>query len=251
MFFWLLFFTFIVFSNDVAAQDLQRGTWWGQVSENGVVVREEPSTESKSLGNFTTENRLKILNEIKGQNIEGNDIWYQIDGGAFPGAYVFSAFIQKIEQPEPPEQVIVPNIVKSDEHWIDVDLDKKILTLLRGNDPVFVTYVAIGRNISPTVTGTYRIWHKTRLTRMRGRPPAVPYSYDLPNVPFSMFYYGSYAIHGTYWHDKFGSQQSAGCTNLTRGDAAYLYEIAAPFDGGMQAMGSSRENPGTVVVNHY
>lgn len=234
------------------ADDLQRGAWWGRISENGVAIRSEPSAESKLLGTFTTENRVKILQEIAGQSIEGNDVWYKIDGGAYPGAYIFSAYVRKIDQPTPPEKIVPPGGAGENGYWIDVDLNKKILTLLKGSDPVFVTYAAVGKNISPTVTGTYQVWYKTRSTRMRGRPPAVPYAYDLPGVPFSMFYHGSYAIHGTYWHDKFGTQQSAGCTNLTRDDAAYLYEIISPNDGGIsQSIRSNAQNPGTIIVNHF
>jgi hypothetical protein len=31
------------------------------------------------------------------------------------------------------------------------------------------------------------------------------------------------AVHGTYWHDKFGTQESQGCINLTMTDAAYVF----------------------------
>jgi lipoprotein-anchoring transpeptidase ErfK/SrfK len=51
-----------------------------------------------------------------------------------------------------------------------------------------------------------------------------------------MYYSGSLAVHGTYWHDKFGTPQSAGCTNLTQGDAKFIFD---------------RASVGTTVVNHY
>ena len=54
-------------------------------------------------------------------------------------------------------------------------------------------------------------------------------SYFLPNVPFVQYYLsdGS-AIHGTYWHDSFGSSESQGCVNLTTTDAAYLFKLTSP-----------------------
>jgi len=60
---------------------------------------------------------------------------------------------------------------------------------------------------------------------MRGQPPLHNYYYDLKNIPWTMFYNYDYALHGTYWHDKFGTPQSAGCTNMTQGDAKYILTI--------------------------
>ncbi len=28
--------------------------------------------------------------------------------------------------------------------------------------------------------------------------------YYLPGVPYSMYFYKGYAIHGSYWHENFG-----------------------------------------------
>ena len=87
---------------------------------------------------------------------------------------------------------------------------------------------------------------------MQGGPPVVSYRYDLPNVPWVMYYSGAYGIHGTYWHDKFGTQQSAGCTNLTQGDAKFIFEKTLPIMPANKAsVISSDSNPGTVVYNHY
>ncbi len=244
-----------VFGGNIAkakSDDLQRGSWWGQINNNSVVVRKDPSSKSKRLGVFYTINRVKVLKTISGENIEGNDQWYQIDGGAYPGAYIFSGLVTKIDQPTPPKNLARPNDVGESEYWIDVDLTRKILTLVKGKEPVFVTYVATGRNDSPTITGTFRMWYKTRNIRMSLAPPVVPRAYDLPNVPDSMFYYRSYAIHGTYWHDKFGSQQSSGCTNLTRGDATYLFSITSPsLKENQKALKIGSEISSTMVVNHY
>jgi hypothetical protein len=59
--------------------------------------------------------------------------------------------------------------------------------------------------------------------------PDAEHPYDLPNVPFAQYYRdGGLAIHGTYWHDLFGTDQSQGCVNLTWGDAAYLFGQTRP-----------------------
>jgi len=59
--------------------------------------------------------------------------------------------------------------------------------------------------------------------------PNAEHSYDLPNVPFTQYFRpdGS-AIHGTYWHDEFGTTQSQGCINVTWTDGAYLLDQTKP-----------------------
>lgn len=226
--------------------------WWGQINNNDTPIMEGPDNDSKILGKFSTINRVKILSTVKGGFIDGVNDWHIIDGGAYPGAYILSKNIDKIEQPEPPQNVIIPEGVSEGEYWVDTNLTKKVVTLFLYDKPIFTTYAAIGRPTNPTVTGTYRIWVKLEKTRMQGGPPVVPYVYDLPDVPYTMYYHGSYGLHGTYWHDKFGTQQSAGCTNLTRGDAEYIFNIVNPaLSDGAKTVYADNNNIGTVVYNHY
>ena len=51
--------------------------------------------------------------------------------------------------------------------------------------------------------------------------------YDLPGVPWDLYFteQGG-AIHGAYWHDKFGKRWSHGCVNLPLEEAKKLYEWA-------------------------
>ena len=87
---------------------------------------------------------------------------------------------------------------------------------------------------------------------MQGGPPLVNNYYDLPNVPWVLFYHGAYAIHGTYWHDKFGTQQSAGCTNVTQGDAKFIFDKTSPLlPENVNSVLSSETNNGTAAYNHY
>lgn len=210
--------------------------WWGQINAKDVPVMSAPSSTSTRLAIFSQKNRIKILEEVFGETIGTSSLWYKIDGGAHPGAFIFSANVMPIEQPDSAVVSDIPSGASDNGYWVDVDLTKKVLTLFLGNQPVFSTYVSTGRKSNPTLAGTFKIWTKLEKTRMRGRPPVVPYVYDLKNVPHTMYYRGSYALHGTYWHDEFGTQRSAGCTNLTQGDAKFLFE---------------RLNVGDVVYNHY
>jgi lipoprotein-anchoring transpeptidase ErfK/SrfK len=51
--------------------------------------------------------------------------------------------------------------------------------------------------------------------------------YDLPNVPYVMYFYQGYGLHGTYWHHNFGHPMSHGCVNFKTEDAGWLYNWAS------------------------
>jgi LysM repeat protein len=88
--------------------------------------------------------------------------------------------------------------------WIDINLSKQRLTAYQGKTPVFSALISAGLPRTPTVVGRFKINTKLRATRMRGP------GYDLPNVPYTMYFYRGYAIHGTYWHNNFGRPMSHG-----------------------------------------
>jgi len=50
----------------------------------------------------------------------------------------------------------------------------------------------------------------------------------VPDVPNVMYIKGGVALHGAYWHNKFGTgvRLSHGCVNLSLRDAAWLYDWA-------------------------
>ena len=114
--------------------------------------------------------------------------------------------------------------------WIDVNLSKQRLTAYQGNTPVFSTAVSTGLPRTPTVVRRFKIYTKLTSTRIRGP------GYDLPNVPYTMYFYKGYGLHGTYWHHNFGHPISHGCVNLRTSDAAWLFNLASV---------------GTPVVTHY
>ena len=80
------------------------------------------------------------------------------------------------------------------------------------------------------MTGQYRIYVKYRFADMAGP------GYYLANVPYVMYFYQGYGLHGTYWHNNFGTPMSHGCINLTIDDAGWIYDFSVV---------------GTVVNIHY
>jgi lipoprotein-anchoring transpeptidase ErfK/SrfK len=105
-----------------------------------------------------------------------------------------------------------------------------------------------------TPTGNFNIWIKLRYTRMKGGNKALGTFYDLPNVPYTMYFYNSeypktdgYGIHGAYWHNNFGHPMSHGCINMAEADVAQLYAWADPATVGNTTYASA-ESPGTPVI---
>ena len=86
---------------------------------------------------------------------------------------------------------------------------------------------------------------------MRSDVGVVLHKYNLADVPWVMYYKGSYSIHGTYWHDNFGDARSAGCTNATQGDAKYIFDLTSPVLGNLDLVRSTADNPGILINNHY
>jgi hypothetical protein len=62
---------------------------------------------------------------------------------------------------------------------------------------------------------------------MDGSDP-VDGDFEVEEVPWTMYYWGSFALHGAYWHDDFGQVRSHGCTNLAPADARWLFEWSSP-----------------------
>lgn len=234
------------FGNQVSREWQYLG-WWAKINKNYTPAMTEPKNDSKTLGKLFVNNTIKVLGIIKGDG----RIWYQIDGGQYPGAYIDSRFVDAIAQPTPGKELIVPDEVKADDYWVDVNISKKVLTLYKQSQAIMATYVSVGEQETPTISGTYNVWLKLKKTRMTGAPPIATHVYDLPDVPWVMYYKGSFAVHGTYWHDDFGAQRSAGCTNITQGDAKFIFYLTNPEINNMDSVRSTIKNPGMVIYNHY
>ncbi len=54
--------------------------------------------------------------------------------------------------------------------------------------------------------------------------------YYLEDVPWTMYFDKARALHGTFWHNRFGWPQSRGCVNLSPGDANWLFQWAKAGD---------------------
>ncbi|MEE4121298.1 MAG: L,D-transpeptidase [Paracoccaceae bacterium] len=99
---------------------------------------------------------------------------------------------------------------------ISIDLSDQAMHVARNGTLLNVWPVSTARDGKCTPVGTY---HPITLKRMH-------YStlYGGAPMPFSIFFSGNYAIHGTTETDKLGSPASAGCVRLHPTNAETLFD---------------------------
>ena len=111
------------------------------------------------------------------------------------------------------------------EKWIEIDLSDQRLNMKEGDTTVGSFLISSGK-WAPTPQGEWRVWTKLRYTRMTGGSKALGTYYNLPNVPYVMYYYQGYGIHGAYWHNNFGHPMSHGCVNMKPEEAGIVFNWA-------------------------
>lgn len=124
-----------------------------------------------------------------------------------------------------PQSVVLPAAVAPGERWIDVNLSTQTLVAYEGDTAVFTSLVSSGTWQHPTVIGQFRIYMRYEAQDMNGY--LLGYDYYLPNVPYVMYFYEDYALHGTYWHNNFGTPMSHGCVNLPTPNAEWIFNWSA------------------------
>jgi hypothetical protein len=120
------------------------------------------------------------------------------------------------------------------EKWIDVNLTKQTLVLYEGQKPVYATLVSTGEagledpeHTTATKRGIFRIHTKHVTTTMSSNE--LGEEFELQDVPYVQYFdKGGYALHGAYWHDRFGVPKSHGCINLAPEDARRIFFWTEP-----------------------
>ena len=111
-----------------------------------------------------------------------------------------------------------PNDLANEGFWLDVDLSEQKVRAYDGATLLRTFTVSTGRSSTPTLTGAFRVWIKYRFDDMRGP------GYFLEDVPYTMYFYRGYGVHGTYWHSNFGTPMSHGCVNMETSEAQWVIE---------------------------
>lgn len=174
------------------------------VAETIYIVQAEDSLETVAKEHGTTVYELMAANGLPNAN------------------FVWVGQRLRMKKPAAAPGLLAVNAPADGMRWIEVNLSNQTLTAWQGNVAVLHTNVSTGTARTPTVTGRFSVGMKLASQRMVGP------GYDLPGVPWVMYFYSGYAIHGTYWHNNFGTPMSHGCVNMRIGEAQFLYNWAPP-----------------------
>jgi hypothetical protein len=181
----------------------------------------------------------------KKQVVEGKSYWETAEG------WWMRAMDGTVTNPGSP-----PRGLAAGEHWIDVNLGLESLVAFEGDKPVFATIVSTGRHDDDPVKdhhtrpGEFRIREK-HISATMDNDTATDGPYSIEDVPWIMYFDGSTALHGAFWHSRFGHERSHGCVNMTPHDAHELFGWVGPkLPDGWHGVRASDANLGTRVIVH-
>ncbi|MCJ7703090.1 MAG: L,D-transpeptidase, partial [Anaerolineales bacterium] len=151
----------------------------------------------------------------------GDSEWYLVGADEWVHQNVIARVIPNATPPEG----------ASGNRWIEVNLFEQTITVYDQNELVFATLIASGLDPFWTRPGLFQIFKKLDSTPMRGAFEADRSdAYYLEDVPWTMYFDESRALHGAYWRANLGFPQSHGCVNMSIGDAQWIYNWAEVGD---------------------
>lgn len=184
-------------------------------------VVDAPSLDASEVLKLDLRTRVPLLErkEVRGGVFwrVGGGLW--IEGDALNEVHIAAS---------PPREVLEDWRAANtgNDQWIDVDLGEQVLVAYRGGEPVFATAISSGRSM-PTPRGNYPVWAKVASMTMASQAyESKPYM--VQGVPWVLLFQGHNALHGAYWHDKFGNAKSHGCVNLAPLDARWVFDWTGP-----------------------
>jgi lipoprotein-anchoring transpeptidase ErfK/SrfK len=154
------------------------------------------------------------------QTVDNMD-WYMIR----PGEWVEGRQISRVlVNTTPPDGV-------TNDRWIEINLAEQTLAVYEKRKLVFASLIATGVPGFWTRPGLFQIYQKKEAETMQGSFTADRSDfYRLEDVPWTMYFDKARALHGAYWHNRFGFPVSHGCVNLSPGDANWLFSWAEEGD---------------------
>lgn len=182
----------------------------------------------------------ELLVAVETAEVRGRTIWRTPRGWLDP-RHVFTA-----------SGAPLPADLRPNERWVDVDTRAQVLVAYEGTRPVYFTLVSSGRRGFETRRGEFRAWVKLATTDMSNADDpdldTATRVYSVERVPWVLFFHRDQALHGVYWHDRFGTARSHGCVNLAPKDARWIFEWAPPLlPAGWEAAFPTEDEPGLRV----
>lgn len=221
---------------DLTQRPIADGLVLAWAAEAPVLVRREAGDDAPVVGRVEYHRELFV--EPAPVRI-GDVDWYALRGEGLPVGFVSDEEIRR--------WIPGATLLGEKERWLDVELHEQTLTIYEGDAPVFVTLISSGAGDNPTPRGVFRIWHKQALGDMSSLPGAVD-SYTVEDVPWVMYFHRRFALHASFWHNKFGRRRSHGCINLSPSDAMRVFGATAPaMPAGWTFVYEHEDEPGTSV----
>jgi lipoprotein-anchoring transpeptidase ErfK/SrfK len=114
--------------------------------------------------------------------------------------------------------VTTPKPIKKPERLVaKVSLKKQFMTISLDGEMIYKWVVSTGKKDFETPPGSYTGQRKYTMWRSR--------TYDNAPMPFAVFFFDGYAVHGTTALRALGTPASHGCVRVTTPNAKIFYEL--------------------------
>jgi len=176
-----------------------------------VKSRTAPGLSSPETGN--TWYRFNVVQIYNTQKVDG--ITWDL---VAPSEWLDAVNVSRVDPHSVPPQGV------TGERWIEVNLAEQTVTVYQNDQLIFATMASTGVDHFWTRPGLFHIQKKLEATTMSNS--VQDDFYYLEDVPWTMYFDEGRALHGAYWHNRFGYRFSHGCVNLSPGDAHWLFNWA-------------------------
>lgn len=186
------------------------------VARGDVFASREPFAEpDPTLGKMYRYDFVEIYNAVED---EEGWLWYDIGDGR----WLRQTEVSIVDVSERPAEV------GENEYWSEVDLYEQTFAAYEGDRMVFATLISSGLNRWPTREGLFQVFDRHTKTKMSGAEGRVDY-YFVQDVPHTMYFDETMeiALHGAYWHDRFGFKHSHGCVNMPPYTSEWVFDWSA------------------------
>ncbi|MFP6686108.1 MAG: L,D-transpeptidase, partial [Polyangiaceae bacterium] len=200
--------------------------------------RKEPRPQYRRLKDGTFEKTDKTWPRLGWVGLSGKDA--RVDGVPYletrmPGVWCAEgdgSIARRVKEPP----ALVVNRKKGRRTWLDISILRGVLVAYEFDKPVYATLISPGRGGLPTPgvptldtaatpTGQFGVLGKyLTATMVSGSNAKLVHA----EVQFTQNFDGPYALHGAYWHDRWGEKKSGGCVNLAPIDAKRMFEWTEP-----------------------
>ncbi len=153
-------------------------------------------------------------------------VWYKAYDAATKVHYYTRPVWMHIFTPEELAP-LSPQVPPGEKH-IEIYIDRQLLLAFEWDVFVYAARVATGRKNYESPIGWFHTFHKRPTYHMFGGADEFSV-FDLPGVPWNSYITeNGVALHGTYWHNDFGTPHSHGCINMAVQDAKWIFRWTLP-----------------------